>query len=140
MAVSEELIKLAAGLVFQQMGKPYRAALERRIVGAAVSGALALIALLAAIGCAVGAFWLWLAPKLGPSQAALVSMAILLVIAAVLGLLAVSLARRSPSKALHDVMSSKDLAHLVNLVEGHVPQLMLAAAIGGLFFGLKRRK
>jgi len=140
MAASEELIKLAARIVFQQMATPYRAALERRIVGTAICGILAFIAVLAAVACGVGAFWLWLAPKLGAAQAALVTMGILLLIALILGLLAVSFARRSPTKALQDVLSGKELQQLGSLLERHVPELAIAAAIGGLLFGMRRRK
>jgi uncharacterized membrane protein YedE/YeeE len=137
MAVSEELIKLAARVVFQQMATPYRAALERRFVGAAICGVLALIVLIAAVACGVGAFWLWLAPYLGEATAALVTMAALIVTALILGLGAVALARRSPSPALRDIFDSKELS---SLVENHLPELMIAAAIGGLIFGMKRRK
>jgi hypothetical protein len=137
MAVPEELIKIAARIVFQQMATPYRAALERRIVGAAICGVLALIVVIAAVACGVGAFWLWLAPQLGGGTAALVSMAVLIVVALILALAAVALARRSPSSALHDVFDSKELG---GLVENHMPELMIAAAVGGLIFGMKRRK
>lgn len=137
MAVSEELVKVAARIVFQQMATPYRAALERRIVGAAICGVLALIVIVAAVACGVGAFWLWLTPHLGPGEAALVTMAMLIVVALILGLAAAAFARRSPQGALHDVLDTKELA---KLVEGHLPELMIAAAIGGLLFGMKRRK
>ena len=140
MAASEELIKLAARLVFQQVATPYRAALERRIVGAAICGALALIAVLTAVACGVGAFWLWLAPRLGESQAALVTMGILLVLTLIFGLLAIAFARRSPTKALQDVLSGKELRQIGSLLEGHVAELAIAAAIGGLIFGMRRRK
>ena len=137
MAVPEELIKVAARIVFQQMAAPYRAAFERRIVGAAICGVLALIVVIAAVACGVGAFWFWLAPQLGAGTAALVSMAVLIVIALILALAAVALARRSPSSALHDVFDSKELG---SLVEKHLPEVMIAAAVGGLIFGMKRRK
>jgi len=137
MAATEELIKIAARIVFQQMGTPYRAALERRIVGAAICGILAVIIIVAAVVCGVGAFWLWLAPRLGGASAALVTMAALIVIALILGLCAVAFARRSPRAALQDVLSSKELG---SLVEKHLPELMIAAAVGGLLFGIKRRK
>jgi uncharacterized membrane protein YedE/YeeE len=137
MAASEELIKIAARIVFQQMATPYRAALERRIVGAAICGLLALIVVVAAVACGIGAFWLWLAPLLGAGTAALVTMAVLIVIALILALAAVAFARHSPRAALHDVFDSKELS---SLVENHLPQLMIAAAIGGLLFGMKRRK
>lgn len=140
MAATEELIKLAARIVFQQVATPYRAALERRIIGAAICGILAFIAVLAAVACGVGAFWLWLAPKLGAPQAALVTMGILLLFALILGLLGVTFARRSPSKALQDVLSGKDFRQIGKLLEGHIPELAIAAALGGLIFGMRRRK
>jgi uncharacterized membrane protein YedE/YeeE len=137
MAVSEELIKVAARIVFQQLAMPYRAALERRFVGAAICGVLALIIIIAAVACGIGAFWLWLTPQLGAGTAALVTMAVLVVIALILALAAIALARRSPGSALHDVFDSKELS---SLVEKHLPELVIAAAIGGLIFGMKRRK
>jgi hypothetical protein len=137
MAVPEELVKIAARIVFQQIATPYRAALERRFVGAAVCCLVALIVIIAAVACGVGAFWLWLTPQLGAGMAALVSMAVLIVIALILGLVAVALVRRSPRSALHEVFESKELG---SLVEKHLPELMIAAAIGGLLFGMKRRK
>jgi hypothetical protein len=145
MAIPEELIKLAARVVFEQMATPYRAAFERRIVGAAICGLLALILVIAAVACGVGAFWFWLAPRLGPGTAALVSMAVLIVIALVLALSAVALARRTPRSALHDVFDSNELGGLVSkelgsLVENHLTELMIAAAIGGLLLGMKRRR
>jgi len=143
MAASDELIKLAARLVFQQVATPYRAALERRIIGAAVCGSLALIAVIVATACGVGAFWIWLAPKLGAAQAALVAMGILLILALVLALIAATFARRAPTKAFHDVFNTKqlgELAKLGNLVEGRLPELLIAAAIGGLILGMRRRK
>jgi hypothetical protein len=137
MAASEELIKIAARIVFQQMATPYRVALERRIVGVAICGLLALIVIVAAVACGVGAFWLWLAPHLGASTAALITMAVLIVIALILGLVAMAFARRSPRSALHDVFDTQELS---SLVANHLPQLLIAAAVGGLLFGMKRRK
>jgi ABC-type spermidine/putrescine transport system permease subunit II len=137
MAATEELIKIAARVVLQQMTTPYRAAFERRIVGAAICGIVALIAIIAAVVCGVAAFWHWLTPTLGATTAALVTMAALVVIGLILGLTAVALLRRSPSSALRDVFDAKEIG---KLIEGHLPELMLAAAIGGLLFGMKRRK
>ncbi|HEX3973440.1 MAG TPA: hypothetical protein VHX19_19060 [Stellaceae bacterium] len=137
MAATEELIKIAARIVLQQVATPYRAALERRIVGAAICGLVALIVIITAVACGVAAFWLWLTPMLGATQAALVSMAALVVVALILGLTAVALVRRSPTSAFRDIFDGKEIG---NLVEGHLPQLIIAAALGGLIFGMKRRK
>jgi len=137
MAATEELIKLAARMVFQQVATPYRAALERRLIGAAISGVLALILIIVAVACGASAFCLWLVPKLGAALAALVTMAVLIVIALILGVVAVGLARRSPKSALNDVFDAKELS---NLVENHLPELLIAAAVGGLVFGMRRRK
>ena len=145
MAATEELIKLAARVVFQQMATPYRAAFGRRFIGVAICGVLALIIAIAAVACGVGAFWLWLAPQLGAAAAALVTMAALIVIAAVLGLVAVALARRPRGPALRDVFDSRELSGLVSkgvsgLVGNHLSDLLIAAAIAGLIFGTKRKK
>jgi hypothetical protein len=137
MAASEELFKIAARIVLQQVTTPYRAAFERRIVGAAICGAVALVAIIAAVVCGISAFRLWLTPMLGETTAALVTMAVMVVVALILGLIAVALARRAPSAALHDAFGSKEIG---NLIEGHVPQLVIAAVLGGLIFGMKRRK
>jgi cobalamin biosynthesis protein CobD/CbiB len=127
MAVSEELIKLVARTVFQQMASPYRVALERRLIGAAICGVLALII----------AFCLWLVPKLGPALAALVTMAALVIVALILGLAAAAFARRPRTPGLQDIFDSKELS---SLVENHLRELLIAAAVGGLIFGMKRRK
>ena len=138
MAVSEELIKLAARAVFQQVATPYRANLERRIVGAAVFGVLALIVIIAAVACGVSAFCLWLVPQLGPALAALVTMGALLIIALILGIAAVAVARRRPqTPALQDLFDAKELSALV---ENHLPELLIAAAVGGLVFGMRRKR
>lgn len=137
MAVSEELIKLAARMVVGQVASPYRGALERRLVGAAICGILALIVIATAVACGVAALCLWLAPKLGAGPAALVAMALLAVIGLILGLGAMVLARRPPVPALQDLFDPKELS---SLVEHHLPELMIAAAVGGLIFGMRRRK
>jgi hypothetical protein len=137
MAVSEELIKLATRVVFEQVTTPYRASFERRFVGVAICGVLALIVVIAAVACGVSAFCLWLAPQLGAATAALVAMAALVVVALILGLGVVALARRSSRPALHNIVDSKELS---SLVENHLPELLIAAAVGGLIFGMKRRK
>src|SRR5262249_26967496 len=135
MAVSEELIKLAARVVFQQVAAPYRANLERRIIGAAVFGVLALIVILAAVACRVTAFCLWLVPQLGAALAALVTMAVLVVLALILGVCAMAMARRrAPRPALNDLFDPKELS---SLVEKHLPELLIAAAVGGLVFGMR---
>jgi uncharacterized membrane protein YedE/YeeE len=137
MAVPEELIKLAARVVFQQVATPYRANLERRIVGAAIFGVLALIVIVAAVACGVSAFCLWLVPKLGAALAALVTMGALLILAVILSVGAMAMARRSPKPALQDMFDPKELS---SLVENHLPELLIAAAVGGLVFGMRRRK
>jgi hypothetical protein len=137
MAASEELFKVAARVLLQQVTTPYRVAFERRVIGAGICGAVALIAIIAAVVCGVSAFRLWLTPMLGAAQAALVTMAVMIVIALVLALAAVAFTRRAPSAALQDVLGSKEIG---SLVEGHVPQLVIAAIIGGLFFGMKRKR
>jgi uncharacterized membrane protein YedE/YeeE len=137
MAVSEELIKLVARTVLQQIATPYRAAFERRIIGVAICGVLGLVLVVAAVACGVSAFCLWLAPKFGAATAVLVAMAALIVIALILGFIAVALARRAPRSALQDAFDVKELS---SLVEKHLPELLIAAAVGGLIFGMKRRK
>jgi hypothetical protein len=137
MAASEELLTIAARILLRQFTMPYRAAFERRIIGAAICGAVALVAIIAAVVCGISAFRLWLTPMLGEATAALVTMAVMVVIALILGLIAVALARRAPSAALHDTFGSKEIG---NIIEGHVPQLVIAAVLGGLIFGMKRRK
>lgn len=137
MAAAEEIIKLAVRVLVQQVGAPYRAAFDRRFGAIVVCGVLAFIAGLAGIGCAIAALWLWLAPILGPAEAALISAAVLLIIALIFGLVGVRYLRQSPSDALTDILKSKEIS---SVVEKHLPELMIAAAIGGLLFGLGRRK
>lgn len=61
----------------------------------------------------------------------------MLIAALVLALVAMRYARRSPASALTDVLNSKDIG---NIVEKHLPELVIAAAIGGLILGLRRKK
>ncbi|HVA12060.1 MAG TPA: hypothetical protein VNF99_02305 [Stellaceae bacterium] len=136
MAAAEEIIKLAARVAFQQLGSPYRAALERRIGGVVACGALAIIVGLAGIGCGVAALWLWLSPILGSAEAALVATAVLLLAAFILGFATAQFARRSPSPALPDLLDAKAIG---DLAQKHIPELVIAAAIGGLVLGLRRR-
>jgi hypothetical protein len=136
MAASEELFKIAARVLLQQVATPYRVAFERRVIGAAICGVVALIAVVAAVVCGIDAFELWLTPMLGATTAVLVTMAILVVIALVLGLGAATMARRAPAAALHDVFDGKQIG---SLVEGRLPQLLIAAVVGGLLFGMKRK-
>lgn len=137
MGAAEEIIKLAARLLFQQIASPYRAAFERRIGGVVVCGILAFMAGLAGIGCGIAALWLWLAPLLGPPAAAAICMGVLLAVALILGLLAARFARRSPATALTDLLDSKEVS---GALDRHLPELMIAAAVGGLLLGLRRKK
>jgi hypothetical protein len=134
---AEELLNLAARVVFQQLAAPYRAAFERRFIGVAVCGVLAFIAGMAGIVCGVLALWLWLTPLVGPAPAALICAAALLLIALILGLVAASFARRAPPAVLGDVLKGAELGAALGK---HLPELMLAAAIGGLILGVRRRK
>jgi hypothetical protein len=83
------------------------------------------------------AFWLWLAPLLGPAAAAAISMGVLLAAALILGLVAARFARRSPATALTDLLDSKEIS---GALDRHLPELLIAAAVGGLLFGLRRKK
>jgi hypothetical protein len=134
---AEELLNLAARVVFQQLAAPYRAAFQRRFIGVAICGVLAFIAGMAGIICGVLALWLWLRPLVGPAPAALVCAALLLLMALILGLVAASFARRAPPVALGDVLKSKELGAAL---DKHLPELMIAAAVGGLILGVRRRK
>jgi hypothetical protein len=137
MGGAEEIIKLAARVLFQEMASPYRAAFERRIGGVLACGLLAFIAGLAGVGCGIAALWLWLAPLLGPAAAAAISMGVLLAAALILGLVAARFARRSPATALTDLLDSKEIS---GALDRHLPELLIAAAVGGLLFGLRRKK
>ena len=134
---AEDLLNIAARLVFQQLAGPSRAAFERRFVAVAVCGIGAFIAGMAGVSCGVVAFWLWLRPMVGPAGAALICTAVLLVIALILGLAATRFARRSPTAALGEVLKSKELGAAL---DKHLPELKLAAVVGGLILGLRRRK
>lgn len=134
---TEELIKVAARLAFQQFANPYRVAFERRIVAIVVCGILAFIAGMAGVVCGVIAFWLWLGPHVGNALAGVICAAILLFAALMLGLVAMRYTRREPAPALADVLKGKDISEAV---EKHLPELIIAAAVGGLLLGLRRRK
>ena len=134
---TEELIKLAARVAFQEFATPYRAAFERRIVGIVVCGVLAFIAGLAGVTCVVAAFWLWLAPHVGGAIAGLICAGILLLAALILAFAAMRYTRHPPSASLADALKGADIGAAV---EKHLPELVIAAAVGGLLLGLRRRK
>lgn len=134
---AEELLNIAARIAVQQLSAPYRAAFERRIIGMAVCGGLAFIAGLAGVTCGVLAFWLWLTPLVGPATAALIATVVLFLVALSLGLAAAGFGRRSPSRPMDDVLKSKELGLAL---EKYLPELLIAAAVGGLVFGLRRRR
>ena len=138
-AATEELVKLAARLAFQEFATPYRVAFERRLVGIVVCGVLAFIAGLAGVTCLVVAFWLWLAPHLGGAIAGLICAGILLLAALILALAAVRYTRHTPSASLSlaDALKGKDISAAI---EKHLPELLVAAAVGGLLLGLRRKK
>lgn len=134
---TEEFVKLAARLAFQEFATPYRAAFERRIIGLVVCGVLAFVAGSACVACVVVAFWLWLTPHLGGAIAGLICAGVLLLIALVLAVAAMRYARHTPAPSLADVLKGKDIGVAV---EKHLPELVIAAAVGGLLLGLRRRK
>jgi hypothetical protein len=140
MAAIEELVKLAAGVLIQQLSTPYRRAFERRIGGVVVCGVLAGLAALTGLGCAVGALWLWLEPRVGNAEAGFLCALTLLVVAFFLGLGVVYFARRTPTKALTDVLGTNEFKAISGMVEKHIPELVIAAAIGGLIFSMRGRK
>jgi hypothetical protein len=139
MAATEELIKLAAGVLVQQFSSPYRAAFERRIGGVVVCGALAGLAGLAGLGCGIAALWLWLSPLMGEAEAALLCMLTLLVAAFLLLLGAIYFSRHRPvaNPVLKDVLNNKEL---IGMLEKHIPDLVIAAAIAGIVFGMRGRR
>ena len=103
-----------------------------------VCGALAGLAGLAGLGCGIAALWLWLAPLMGESEAALLCMLTLLVAAFLLLLGAIYFSRHRPTNpVLKDVLGNKEL---LGMVEKHIPDLMIAAAIAGLVFGMRGRR
>lgn len=137
MPFAEDLLGLAARVALHQLVAPSRVAVKRRIIGVIVCGVLAVIATLGALGWASAALWLWLAIHIGPAQAALVVMGALLLTLLVLALIIRRLTRPPKAPALANLVSSKDLT---KMLESHLPQLVIAAAIGGLLFGMRRRK
>jgi hypothetical protein len=136
MAAVEEIIKLAAGVLVQQLSSPYRAAVERRIGGVVVCAALGGLAGLAGLGCGLASLWLWLSPRVGDAQAGLLCAVTLLVAAFLFGLGAMSFGRRAPRSPLAEVVNSKEL---LGMVEKHIPELVIAAAVGGLLLGILGR-
>ncbi|HEY3916590.1 MAG TPA: hypothetical protein VGL83_02295 [Stellaceae bacterium] len=137
MPVAEDLIGLAARVVLHQVVAPSRTGIKRRIIGATVCGVLAAMAGLGALGWASAALWLWLATVIGPARAALVVAVVLLAGTFIFGFAARRIARAPRAPALASVLNSKELA---GMFEHHVPQLVIAAAIGGLLLGMRRRK
>lgn len=140
MPLAEDFLGLAARVAFHQMMAPSRAAIKRRIIGVVVCGVLGAIAGLGALGWASVAFWLWLSTHIGPAQAALVVMGALLLVMLISALVIRRLTRAPRAGALPNLANLVSGKDLTRALESHLPQLVIAAAIGGLLFGLRRRK
>lgn len=140
MPLAEDFLGLAARVALHQAMAPSRAAIKRRIIGVVVCGVLAAIAGLGALAWASAAFWLWLSVRISPVEAALAVMGALLLALLILALIIRRLARPRRAAALPNLANLVSGKALTDALESHLPQLVIAAAIGGLLLGLRRRK
>jgi hypothetical protein len=112
---------LSYGRIFERWKK------KVRLVSAAVCLALiALVALLAAIGCAVAALWIYLIPYAGSVGAPLIVAGILLALCAILSLAAYIMARHKPR------VPGADFASAI--------QPLIDAVLAGFTLGSRTRK
>lgn len=134
---AEETAKLAARVILRLLAKRYRVAFERRIGGAAICGILAMSAGLAAAAFGLGALWIWIGGILGPAISAAICMGFLMFVMLVFALLARHFARSAAPPLLEDLLTSKEVA---GVIDRHLPELMIAAALSGLILGMRRRR
>lgn len=134
----EEILKLGTYFLLQ-FGSPYGASFQRGVVRTFVCGFLALIAGLAALGFGVAALWLWIAQNLGAIPAVLICGGILLVLCSILGVTSLGFARRARTapEAIAELLTSKEASALL---QKHLPELMLAALVGGIVLGLRKER
>lgn len=107
---------------------------------AAISGALGVIAAMAAVGLGLLALWFLLMPRMGPAGAALILAGVLAVLCLILLALAWSILRqerRKPAAARNPNVSLLEVTQLFNEQKGG---LMLAALIAGFGAGARPRR
>ncbi len=112
---------LSYGRIFERWKKK-----ARLVSAAACLAAIALVALLAALGCAVAALWIYLIPYAGPVGSPLIVAGILLALCVILLLAAYFTARRKPN------VSGADFATAI--------QPLLDAVLAGFTLGSRTRK
>ncbi len=127
-----------------RVGVADMAACARQTTITTLAALLAALLAMAAIGCAIAALWIFAAPRIGPSGAALCAAGCLLVLCLVVLWLAPVMARRRrrpPSLALLPAASPDGLlAEAARLMEEHKGTALMAALIVGLLAGSDRRR
>ncbi len=142
MAIVEELVRVGAQIVLQNMTAPARVSFEKKVGGVAVCGFLGVLGALAAVGCGVAALWLAVTPQLGAAYAALICAAVLIAFCAMMALIAYQLTRKSPPPPVapvHPVIQMLEGYDIHRMFEKHAVELILGALVGGLLLGLKKR-
>lgn len=133
-----DMFKLVLALGQAAGARSGRRLLARAATSAAL-GAVALICIIAALGCAIAALWIYLAPLLGPAGAPLVVGGALLSIAVLVAIVmryGIGASRRS--RPGNDA-SSLLLAETQRLLKDHKGSVLTGAILAGLVAGLTRR-
>ncbi len=137
------MLRLALSLVLQAMA--VREAKDAAVRGLLylVSGIVAAILLLGAVGCAMAGLWIYVGHHLGPVAAPLITAAALVILAG-LTLLLCRLPRRRPNPRAATADPAAGLSTLVNsvlpgLFRDHKTAILLGAALLGLLSGRSRK-
>lgn len=102
---------------------------------AALCGALAGVAAMAAVGCSLVALWTVVVPRLGPAGAALILAGTLALLCLALLALAFALARRGQRGPGLEANAEASLQAAAQLFKEHKGALLLAALVAGLSAG-----
>ena len=115
-------------------GGAHLALTARRVGILVMAGLLVAVLSLAAIGCAIAAFWIAVLPHLGPALAALAASGIVLMITVFVVAVAITLLKSRPELRPMTAISGADLAKAAGKeFEDHKAALLTAALIAGFF-------
>ncbi len=137
----EGLVKLAQAVLAGRRALDRAGAVARNGITALALAAIALPLLLAAIGCAVAALWIYAEPMLGPIGTPAAAAALFLLLAIILLAVARSLLRRPiPPSAVPAVDPAAALAEISAVVSRHKGAALAAALVAGLVAGTQDRR
>jgi hypothetical protein len=135
-----ETLKTLLALLARLVSVERIGAAAGRAAAAAALGAVAVLFVVAALGCAAAALWLFALPYVGPVYAPLIVAGVLLLIALVILAVARGVLRRQ--RATPASVTSAELAALLEaaepLLQEHKGTVLLAALVAGLVAGGRR--